>query len=119
MALTLLLNENWDIGVDDNGNIALTTGAYAIAQNCANAIRLFTNDAYFNRTKGIPHFQIELANKPAPSRSTLTNRIRKAVMAVDGVLDTEIELVFDEKTRTYGGNVTITVEDGTNIRIEL
>lgn len=40
-------------------------------------------------------------------------------MAVDGVLDTEIELIFDEKTRTYGGNVTITVEDGTNIRIEL
>ena len=119
MAFTLTLNDKWDIFVDENGNIATSAAAYAIAQNAANAVRLFTNDAYFNRTKGIPHFQIELGNKPAPSRSTLTNRIRKAVMAVDGVLDTEIELVFDEKTRTYGGNVTITVEDGTNIRIEL
>lgn len=119
MALTLLLNQNWDIGVDNNGNIALSTGAYAIAQNCANAIRLFTNDAYFNRTKGIPHFNIELGHKPIPARSTLTNRIRKAVLAVDGVTDAEIELEFDPATRTYGGDITITVTDGNTVRIEL
>lgn len=119
MALTLLLNQNWDICVDENGNIAVSDGAYAIAQNCANAVRLFTNDAYFNRTRGIPHFGIDLGKKPAPARSTLVNRIRKAVMAVEGVTDAEVLLEFDAATRTYGGEIIITVVDGTSVRVEL
>ena len=119
MAFTLTLNNNWDVFVDENGNIATSADAYAIAQNAANAVRLFTNDAYFNRTKGIPHFNIELGHKPIPARSTLTNRIRKAVLAVDGVTDAEIELEFDPATRTYGGDITITVTDGNTVRIEL
>ena len=63
MALSLALNNNWDIHTDKNGNIAVVKDAYAIAQNCANAVRLFTNDAYFNRDRGIPHFDIELGKK--------------------------------------------------------
>ena len=60
MALSLALNDKWDIHTDENGNIAVVEDAHAIAQNCANAVRLFTNDAYFNRDRGIPHFDIEL-----------------------------------------------------------
>lgn len=119
MAFTLTLNDSWDIFVDENGNIATSADAYAIAQNAANAVRLFTNDAYFNRQKGIPYFNVTLGHKPIPARSTLTNRIRKAVLAVDGVTDAEIELEFDPATRTYGGDITITVTDGNTVRIEL
>lgn len=119
MALTLLLTDKWDIQLDGNGNIATVDADYAIAQNAANAVRLFTNDAYFDRDKGIPHFSAELGKKPAPARAVLTNRIRKAVMAVDGVVDAEIDLVYNTTTRVYGGEITITTVNSQRVSIEL
>lgn len=119
MALSLALNDDWDIHTDENGNIAVVEDAHAIAQNCANAVRLFTNDAYFNRDRGIPHFDIELGKKALASRSTLYNRIKKAVMGVKGVTDAEVILEFDYKNRTYGGEIIITTNDNTTVTIEL
>lgn len=119
MALTLTLDQGWDIYTDANGNIATSNGAYAIAQNAANAVRLFTNDAYFDRRKGIPHFGIELGHKEAPARSTLNNRIRKAVQAVEGVTAVEVELQYNEDNRVYGGDIYITTDDSSTVQIEL
>lgn len=119
MALSLALNDKWDIHTDENGNIAVIEDAHAIAQNCANAVRLFTNDAYFNRDRGIPHFDIELGKKALASRSTLYNRIKQAVMGVEGVTDAEVILEFDYKNRTYGGEVIITTNDNTTVTVEL
>lgn len=104
---------------DENGNIVMIKDAHAIAQNCANAVRLFTNDAYFNRDRGIPHFDIELGQKALASRSTLYNRIKQAVMNVEGVTDAEVVLEFDYKNRSYGGEVIITTSDNTTVTIEL
>ena len=119
MAFTLALNNNWDIYIDENGNIATFDSDMAVAQNCANAVRLFTNDAYFNKDRGIPHFDIELGQKPLPAKSVLINRITNAVMNVDGVLDCQVSLVFDNTTRTYGGEIYITTQNSRTIQIEL
>lgn len=119
MALSLALNNNWDIFVNEDGNIATVSDDYAIAQNAANAVRLFTNDAYFNKDRGIPHFDIELGQKAITSRSTLANRIRKAVLNVDGVTDVEVSLNFINSTRTYTGEIYITTINSTTVKIEL
>lgn len=116
---TLYLTDKWDISVDDAGNIATTKGAYAVAQNAANAIRLFTDDAYFNATKGIPHFDIELGKKPAVSQSMLTNRIKKAVMAINGTTGCESVLTYDAEGRIISGNVVITLDGGTTVSVQL
>lgn len=116
---TLNLNNKWDIFVDANGNVATVGGDYAIAQSAANAVRLFLNDAYFDKNKGIPHFNIELGQKAAPARSVLSNRIKKAVLQVQGVVDAEVILDYNEKTRTFGGNVVLTTEQGTRVRVEV
>ena len=94
IAYTLSLDSNWDITLDSVGNIATRTEAYAIAQNAANAVRLFTKDAYFNQQKGIPHFDIELGNKGAISVPVLSARIRRAVLKIDGVIDADVSLVI-------------------------
>ena len=49
---SLLLNDKWDIFLSPSGDIALTDGLYCDAQNVANAVRLFTNDAYLAQDKG-------------------------------------------------------------------
>ena len=51
---SLLLSDDWDLQLDVTGNIATTTGAYAIAQNVANSIRLFTDDASVVEASGHP-----------------------------------------------------------------
>lgn len=108
---TLALNDDWDLKVDTAGNIAVIKDDDAIAQSAANAVRLFKNDAYFNRKDGIPHFEIELEKNFGLTESMLYNRIRSAVMAVDGVTDCEIEFEYGDE-RILGGTIYITSENG-------
>ena len=58
-----LTPDNWDITLDSSGRLQTSASAYAIAQNVANAVRLFTNEAYFAMDEGIPHFEIELGSR--------------------------------------------------------
>lgn len=115
---TLYLNDKWDIFSDASGQIALVSGAYAIAQNAANAVRLFKNDAYLAQTRGIPHFEIELGKAPAIAAPILRTRIRETVLNVNGVTGAEVDLTFDESGRVMGGEVQATVLKSENVQID-
>ena len=115
MPHTFLLSENWDIDLDDSGDIATVTGPYAIAQAVANAVRLFTSDAYFDADKGIPHFEVELGH--LPPMSVLRTRILAAALAVSGVADATVE--FTSYTdRLLSGEILITTTDGERVNVE-
>ena len=110
-AHTLFLQpDTWDITLDSSGKIARSTQAYAIAQNVANAVRLFTGEAFFAMDEGIPHFDIELG-KTRPALSVLRARMREAALNVDGVLDAQITL-DDVQERKLTGEILLTVADG-------
>lgn len=104
-----MLDDNWDVTLDGSGNIATAQGAYGIAQNVANAVRLFTNDACFDQTRGIPHFDIELGH--VPPLSVLRARIRQAALDVDGVSEAEVTFLSFEG-RVLSGEVQITTTTG-------
>ena len=115
MPHTLLLSESWDITVDESGDIATSTGPYSIAQNVANAVRLFTNDAYFDADKGIPHFEIELGH--LPPMSVLRTRILAAALGVSGVADAVVN--FTSYTdRLLTGEILITTTEGERVNVE-
>lgn len=117
MAYSLLLDvASWDLTLDSAGNIATTEGGYAIAQNVANAVRLFTNDAYFDTDRGIPHFDIELGNLPPVS--ILYTEILKAANSVEGVATSEVEFTGLEE-RTLKGEISLTTTDGETARVDL
>lgn len=110
-AHTLYLHpDTWDITLDSSGRIARSTQAYAIAQNVANAVRLFTGEAFFAMDEGIPHFDIELG-KTRPALSVLRARMREAALNVEGVLDAQITL-DDVQDRKLTGEILLTVADG-------
>lgn len=110
-AHTLYLQpDTWDITLDSSGRIARSTQAYAIAQNVANAVRLFTGEAFFAQDEGIPHFDIELG-KTRPALSVLRARMREAALNVKGVLDAQITL-DDVQERKLTGEILLTVADG-------
>lgn len=110
-AHTLYLQpDSWDITLDSSGRIARSTQAYAIAQNVANAVRLFTGEAFFAMDEGIPHFDIELG-KTRPALSVLRARMREAALNVEGVLDAQITL-DDVQDRKLTGEILLTVAAG-------
>lgn len=117
--------ETWDIEKDSAGNISLTTGAYAIAQTVANTVRLFKNDAYFEQDRGIPHFDIDLGSAFSVSESVLRSRVKQAALAVSGVKDAEVTLEYatleyeeeEKKKRVLGGQIRLTLTDGTTVQV--
>ena len=101
--------DDWDITLDSSGRISTSAAAYAIAQNVANAVRLFTGEAFFAQDEGIPHFEIELGYT-RPALSVLRARIREAALNVEGVLDAVVN--FDGvQNRKLTGEILLTVAD--------
>ena len=126
---SLLLDSDWDIQLDASGNIAETSGDYAVAQNVSNAVRLFTDDAYYDADRGIPHFALTLGRKPA--LSVFRAVVRQAALGVDGVRAAEVkDLVLAQKDaqspdgssvtpRTLTGDIQLTMEDGETYGISI
>lgn len=106
----LLDPKSWDLQLTPEGNILLISGNLAIAQNLANEIRLWTNDAYFQQKNGINWKEAQLAK--SLDTTVLSQVIREAgnrtqgVQSVDSVTVTE----FDEENRILHGEITITTE---------
>lgn len=123
IAYTLYLNNAWDVAVDAAGNIATTSGDYsgdyAVAQNAANACRLFYEDAPLDMTRGIPYFDITLGKKSSVSASVLRSRIKDIVSEIYGVTDVEVAIDYDNEGRIYGGEVQITTLNSKNVTIQI
>lgn len=114
-SLTLDL-DNWDLTLDTGGNIATTTGPYAIAQNVANAVRLFTNDAWYDPERGIPHFIVDLGF--LPEQSVVCSRVGAAARGVEGVAAAQVEILGIEE-RVLTGNIQLTTSEGDTVDVAL
>ena len=64
MDTLLLAQDTWDLVLDANGNIAMATHPYSIAQDVASACRLFAGELWYDTTQGIPYFQNILGKRP-------------------------------------------------------
>jgi hypothetical protein len=113
---TLFLNpDTWDLDIDANGNIALATSAYAVAQDVASAGLLWKAEAPFDTDRGIPYDTAVLGY--APARQQLA-----------GWYDTEAETVPDVSAastvlqyagRGVTGQIQITLTDGSTLVLDL
>ena len=112
--LSLLLDKNWDITLDSAGNLAVADNDYSIAQAVANAVKLFTNDAYFDTQAGIPHFDITL--KRNPSSVVIRARLKEAAENVPGVKSANVDLI-EISNNTLRAEILITLEDNTTAQI--
>ena len=115
---SLFLNDNWDITLNNNGDLVTTSGLYCDAQNVANAIRLFTKDAFLAQDKGVPHFDLDLGRMPA--FSAVRSVYRKNARAVENIRDAVVQnLRVDNDTRALTGVIVATTEDGQSVSVEI
>jgi hypothetical protein len=114
---TLLLDQTrWDLVLDANGNIAVASDPYAIAQDVASAVRLFKGEAWFNTDAGVPYFQEVLGQ--SPPLQLLQSLIEQAALTVPEVVKA-VATITSFENRVITGNVQVTTSSGTVIPVTL
>jgi hypothetical protein len=114
---TLLLDPSaWDLVLDANGNIAIATQPYAIAQDVASACKLFLGELYYDNSKGVPYFETILGEKPPIS--FIKSKFEEAALTVPGVVLAKCYLQ-DFKNRKLTGQIQVTDINGTTTVVNL
>lgn len=108
---TLLLDQvAWDLVLDANGNIALASQPYSLAQDVASAVRLFLGELYYDTSKGIPYFEDVLGK--LPPQQLLVGYIEKAAKTVPGVSQARCIIDSLKNDGSVTGQIQIIDENG-------
>lgn len=114
---TLLLTvDQWDLCLDANGNIAMASPPYALAQDVASAIRTFLGEVYYNTTIGVPYFQNILGK--LPPITYFKEQLVLAALTVPGVVSATVT-ISSFTNRNLVGSVTFTDDEGTTGNVSL
>lgn len=110
---TLLLDtEIWDCVLDNQGNLAIASNPYALAQDAASTIRLFEGELWYDTTRGIPYFTQVLGEYPP--LALMKSLIEEAAMAVPEVIAAKATITgFVDRQLT--GNIHVTDRTGATI----
>ncbi|WP_145536949.1 hypothetical protein [Yersinia alsatica] len=110
MQNTLLLDRTaWDLVLDANGDIAMASLPYSIAQDVASAIKTFIGECWYDTSQGVPYWQQILGEWPPIS--LVKSHLVSAAMSVPSVTSAEC-VVVSFKNRELTGQVQITDSDG-------
>lgn len=108
MASTLLLDTvTWGLVLDSDGNIAVASEPYSLAQDAASAIKTFLGECYWNTTIGVPYLQ-EIMGL-TPSLPLVKQRLIEAAQTVLGVVSAQV-YIFQFSDRIVAGQVQVTSE---------
>lgn len=111
MMRTLALDDkNWDLMIDDYGNIAVKEDAECLAQDVASSVRVWSGELPFDTTRGVDY------DKPDENRQTLKIQMLEQVGYIDGVGDVFIDF-SDFKDRKLIPMIYLTTEDGEKITV--
>lgn len=110
MAATILLDRtSWDLVLDVNGDIALATDPYSLAQDAASAIATFLGECYWDTTIGVPWIQQVLGHRPP--LGLVAQLCTNAAQTVPGVASAKVTLTKGTN-RVVAGTVTVTSDSG-------
>jgi hypothetical protein len=104
---TLLLDTvSWDLALDVNGNIAVASPPYALAQDAASAARTFLNEVYYATAFGMPYWEQILGQ--LPPLSLVKSKYVAIAKTVPGVTGAKCYLNAIHKSRRLTGQIQIT-----------
>lgn len=108
---TLLLDTAaWDLVLDSNGNIALASPPYSVAQDVASACRLFLGELWYDTSQGVPYWQQFLGLNPTSAQ--IAQGFNAAALTVPGVVKANT-VITSIAGREVSGQVQFTTSDGT------
>lgn len=115
---TIFLNpDTWDLDIDASRNIAMASTPYAQAQNAASACRVWLGECPLNTTRGVPYEANVLGYRP--SLSQVASWFQDEADQVQGIDTSQAILTFDEGSRGLGGQLQLTLSDGTQTNVTI
>ncbi len=114
MKTILLDRTTWDLCLDTNGNLAVASDPYSIAQDVASACRLFLGEAYYDTTQGVPYFEKILGKNPP--LSVLKAALVQVALTVPEVASAVV-YVSARSDRSVEGQIQVTTTSGTTVVI--
>lgn len=107
---TLLLDPNtWDLVVNVNGNSALASQPYGLAQDAASAIKTFLGEVYWDTTVGVPWKQQILGQ--SPNLALLKQQLVDAALTVPGIASAVV-YISSFANRAVSGQVQVVSTTG-------
>lgn len=96
----------WDIELDTNGNLALASADYSIAQDVASAIRTVKGECWYDVTLGMPYFSTLLGQRPPTS--LIIAMLEEAALTISGVVAvTVVRLGINAQRRLTGSVIVV------------
>ena len=112
---TLLLNPtSWDLVVDALGNIAMASNPYAVAQDAASAIKLFSGEYWYDTTKGTPYWATTFGQMP-PLQLVKAQNVA-AALTVPDVVSAQC-FISGVNGRQVTGQVQVTDTSGQTVAV--
>lgn len=109
---TVYLNPaTWDLDIDANGNVAMASPTYSVAQDVASVCKTWLGEVPYDTTLGIPYEQSILGY--SPPLSLLASWYEQAALTVPGVTNAVCILQFDKEGRNLTGQIQLTVDNET------
>lgn len=110
MASTLLLDTGaWDLVLDANGNIAVASEPYALAQDAASAIKTFLGECWWDTTIGVPYIT-QILGKNIPL-TLLRQMLVNAALTVPDVVSAQV-FISSLTDRILSGQVQVVSTTG-------
>lgn len=106
----VVADPGWDLCLDQNNNIALATGRYAIAQDVASAVRTYRGECWYNSLLGVPYFAQIFGQ--LPSLQFMKAQFIAAGITVPGVASIVCFLTGPGPDRAVGGQLQIVDDQG-------
>lgn len=97
-SLTIAVNAQNDIYLNEQGNLAFATDLTSLTQQCAQAAKTLLGEMIYNVNNGIPYFQTLWIG--IPNVGQFTSALRRAFLAVDGVLEV-VSLITSQSENAF------------------
>lgn len=102
---TLSLTNQWDLTLDEFGNIATKDGNNQIAQDVASSVRVFQGEMLFDIERGIRY------NEPDKERETLSFDLTREAKRIEGVVDA-LAVMNSLEQRELNATIYVQTDDG-------
>lgn len=103
---SLLLTDQWDITLDDSGNIGSTANPYAVAQDVACACSTFMGEAWYDTTLGIPYYERIVGHWPGTQ--LINTKMQSEALRLPYVQSAFCTTIVGKADRKASGVMTIT-----------
>ena len=110
--VSMALNENWDLTLDGQGNLATVDDKARLAQDVATACLVWRGEGFWDTSFGVP-YQNVLGQQPP--LSSVSAYLSKTAQTVEGVEAVSVDLKKANNARKVTGTITINGETNVNI----